>query len=167
MQIFIISWLRYPGLQSHWKLPGVFLQVPFPHTPRMISHSSMSVQKKKERRKKKSLGTRERKIQIELNRFDSILERISEKNGLTVTFNPVFVQRETLVTLATETSNRVLASTVQAHPGKLDALVHVLLVRETAPPRAQFFVRVGPWLRARFASLATPRTSHGTAAQAL
>lgn len=127
----------------------------------------MSVQKKKERRKKKSLGTRERKIQIELNRFDSILERISEKNGLTVTFNPVFVQRETLVTLATETSNRVLASTVQAHPGKLDALVHVLLVRETAPPRAQFFVRVGPWLRARFASLATPRTPHGTAAQAL
>lgn len=84
-----------------------------------------------------------------------------------VTFNPVFVQRETLVTLATETSNCVLASTVQAHPGKLDALVHVLLVRETAPPRAQFFVRVGPWLRARFASLATPRTPHGTAAQAL
>lgn len=84
-----------------------------------------------------------------------------------VTFNPVFIQRETLVTLATEASNCVLTSTVQAHSRKLDAFVYVLLVRETAPPRAQFFVRVGPWLRARFASLATPRTSHGTAAQTL
>lgn len=92
---------------------------------------------------------------------------MSEKNGLTVTFNPVFIQRETLVALATEASNCVLTSTVQAHSRKLDALVYVLLVRETAPPRAQFFVRVGPWLRARFASLATPRTSHRTAAQTL
>lgn len=90
-----------------------------------------------------------------------------ERNGLTVTFNPMFIQRETLVALATETSNGVLASAVQAHSRKLDALVHVLLVRETAPPRAQFFVRVGPRLGTRFASLATPRTPHGTTAQTL
>lgn len=90
-----------------------------------------------------------------------------EKNRLTVTFNPMFVQREALVTLATETSNGVLASSVQAHPWKLDALVHVLLIREPAPPWTQFLVRVGPRLRTRFASLAAPRTAHGTTAQTL
>lgn len=52
---------------------------------------------------------------------------------LTVALDPMFVERKALITLATETADRVLASSVQAHSRELDAFVDILPVREASP----------------------------------
>lgn len=147
----MISLLRYPGLQSHWKVPGVFLQVPFPHTSCVIPHSSMS------RVTKKVLTI------IQHNRFDLIpLTR-----RLTVALDPMLVQGESLIALAAVAANSVLAPAVQAHPRKLDALVDVLLLREPRSSRTQLVVRGGVRLGTGLASFAAPSATHRTAAEAL
>ena len=79
----------------------------------------------------------------------------------------MFVEREALITLATETADRVLASSVQAHSRELDAFVDILPVREASPSWTQLLMRVGTWLRTGLASFATPSTAHGTATKTL
>jgi len=58
----------------------------------------------------------------------------------------VLIKRVALIAPATVTADSILASAVQAHARKLDALVDILTLGETIPARAQF--RVG--LCARF-----------------
>lgn len=84
-----------------------------------------------------------------------------------VAFNSVLVQREALIALATVTTDRVLASSVEAHPGKLDALVDVVFVGETVPPGAHLVVSMTARFRTGFASFAAPCTTNRATTQTL
>lgn len=79
----------------------------------------------------------------------------------------MLVERVALIASATITADRILASAVQAHARKLNALIDILSLGETVPPRAQLRVDLRAHLGTQLALVIAPGATHRTAAQTL